>query len=374
MIYDAVLNPQLWENVITEIVQYTHSQTGMFVAFDQLNPLHNFFYHYKIDPKVLEVYQQESIQLLDMKVHQPLLRKTGLGYALTLDWSEFAKKEGTDEYTLYKQCIELGGNIYVDGVLLEDGKYRWSVVEVHRRAEDGPYTQQECQVMEHFALHIRRALQIFRQLSLAEQEKQSLNQMLNHLKVGVILINDQFGLAYINDSAKKILEKTSLLWIDQNNHLRTTSAFQARLNQYISSALLKTPTMVEEVGGTMTVFEQETKILKLSIAPFSKLKTITEIARATQQEAIIFITEPNQYYQLFVSHLRDVNQLSKREIEICELFINGRGIEEIAVDLDITISTLRTYFRNIYTKTNSTSQAELMHYLYGLIVEFEHII
>ncbi|WP_410169330.1 helix-turn-helix transcriptional regulator, partial [Acinetobacter indicus] len=37
------------------------------------------------------------------------------------------------------------------------------------------------------------------------------------------------------------------------------------------------------------------------------------------------------------------------------------------------LSSVRTYFKNIYEKTECTSQIELMHLLMGCTIHFEHI-
>ena len=71
--------------------------------------------------------------------------------------------------------------------------------------------------------------------------------------------------------------------------------------------------------------------------------------------------------------MKAIYQLSNREIEICELFVNGLNLEEISKQCNITLSSVRTYFKTIYSKTNCTSQVQLMQLLLGLTVDFEHI-
>ena len=51
----------------------------------------------------------------------------------------------------------------------------------------------------------------------------------------------------------------------------------------------------------------------------------------------------------------------------------GYKIEDIAEQCGITLSSVRTYFKNIYEKTQCCSQIELMHLLIGCTIQFEHI-
>lgn len=66
-------------------------------------------------------------------------------------------------------------------------------------------------------------------------------------------------------------------------------------------------------------------------------------------------------------------KLSNREIEICELFLNNLNLEEITEKCGITLSSVRTYLKTIFLKTNCNLQVQLIQLLMGLTVDIEHI-
>lgn len=72
-------------------------------------------------------------------------------------------------------------------------------------------------------------------------------------------------------------------------------------------------------------------------------------------------------------YLKEIYTLSPRECEICELFVNGSNLEKIAVHCNLTLSSVRTYVKNIYGKLQCNSQAELLHKLMGMTINFEHV-
>lgn len=86
------------------------------------------------------------------------------------------------------------------------------------------------------------------------------------------------------------------------------------------------------------------------------------------------MTETEQKYYLAADFLKQQYHLSNREIELCEVLINGYKFEEIAEHCKLTLNSVRTYFKNIYEKTQCNSQAELIHLLMGITVNFEHIV
>ena len=71
MIYDAALNPQLWQNVLAEIVDFTGSTTAIFTATDQLSSAYDFVFTQNIPPESMRAYQDEQVKILDMRLHVP---------------------------------------------------------------------------------------------------------------------------------------------------------------------------------------------------------------------------------------------------------------------------------------------------------------
>ena len=88
---------------------------------------------------------------------------------------------------------------------------------------------------------------------------------------------------------------------------------------------------------------------------------------------MIFVTETNQHQSLSQDYLTQKYKLSKREFEVCELFLKGLSLDQIAAEMDITYGSIRIYIKNIFNKTACTTQAELMQLLMGAKIEFEHI-
>ena len=52
--------------------------------------------------------------------------------------------------------------------------------------------------------------------------------------------------------------------------------------------------------------------------------------------------------------------LSERESEVCELVSQGFSNEQIGRKLDITALTVKTYLRNIYSKSGTNNRTNLV--------------
>lgn len=374
MIYDAILNHK-WDQVLAEIVKYTNSHSGILTILDQLEPMSNLTYTHNLPQELVKIYQDEEIRVLDMEIHQPKLKQAGgVGHAVTMDWSPYASMLNTKENILYEKCIRPSGVIFATAMLIEERKYRWGLLGVHRTQEMQVYGKEECKKLENLVVHLRRALQIYRYFNTVQQKYYDFHQILNNLKIGVILVDVKGRLVYANLVAKNILESySSLLWVDRFAQLKTKEYFQGQLNQYISSIFFASEDS-EDFGGVLVLYEQpDQPLLKLSITPLSHT-SIFNTNDEDNDRAMIFINTMQQQYRLSISYLSQTYNLTKREIAICESFVNGRGLEKIAEELSITLSSLRTYFKYIYEKTGCNSQIELMYLLMSITLDFEHII
>lgn len=372
-IYDAALNSQLWPQVLESIVDYTQSKTAIFTVLDQLNPNYDFVYTHNIAKESLAAYQEEQVKVIDMKIHTPLWEKAGVGGVINQNCLPYADMPGSDEYIFYKKCLEPTGVAYITAVLLDAGQYRWGVLGLHRSPLSHAYTQQELDVLQRLGKHLRRALQIYRQLCAVKQENRELYQLLDCLKTGVIILNEKGCIQHTNIKARQVLERSSLLWPDQYNRLRTHYAAQGKLEILIQSALFKKNlTSQHDTGGVLGLHEStQEKSLMLTVVPLSDVVSINTDQQ--QQRVAIFLTESSQRHQLAEQFVRERYGLSNRELQMCTLFLNGLSLEDISAHCGISLQSARTYLKHIFSKTDCSSQVELMRLLMSLTIDFEHI-
>ena len=368
MIYEAALNPALWQDVLTEIVDFTGSTTAIFTATDQLSPNYDFVFTHNIPPESMRAYQDEQIKVLDMRLHAPYWAEKALSDTVLNTFAHYAAMPvETDEFLFYEKFVKPANVTQVAAVLLERSAYGWAVFAVHRSPQLDEYSEQEEKILKRLGVHLRRALQIYRQITLLQEDKRNIYQVLDRFKIGVILINQDYRLCYANAIVKKVFEKSSILELDKNNSLKTLKIFQEKLNQLIRSALFENDDLNNEAGGVLALYDDDSSLM-LSILPFSETE-----AQYHQKQAIIFVTQTNQAQYLAKDYLIQKYKLAKRELEVCDLFVNGLSLEQIAEHMDITYGSIRVYIKNIFAKTGCTSQTELMQLLMGITLEFEHI-
>lgn len=375
-IYEAALNPLLWPQILAELVVYTQSNSAIIVALDQLDPNYLFTFSHNIPESALKIYRDENLDTVDMQLHGSRLIQVGIGKSalLCMDYDQ-PQYDDTLVREFYEKVLLPSNVYYLAGILLEFDKYRWTGLALHRPKNAASYTKDELEFLEEISVHIRRSLQVYRQVILLKQQKKQVYAALDCLKFGVIVLNEESTIIYTNQKAKIILEKSTLLELDNFNKLKAPHKDQALLNSYILGALSQSSAVQQLLskGGVMGLADSKNqKQLMLSIIPLSKLEYLN-LSTTHGQKVAIFLSEPNQPHELAINYLKQTYKLSNREIEICELFVNGYDLKEIAEQCHVTYETIRFYFKNIYGKTGCTSQPDLLQLLLGITVDFKHI-
>lgn len=374
MIYEAALNVQLWPLILEKIVELSGSNTAIITTLDQLNPNYEMIFTHNIPQEVLTTYREEHLDVVDMENHGQQMIGEGIGNPVQIITNyDIENYMDTPVRNFYDKCLKPSNIYYMAGVLLEYDQYRWAVLGIHRPKNASIYTKEELEFIGELSIHIRRSLQLYRQIASLQHQNRQLYQLFDQMAIGVFFLNDSQQVKYTNKYAEQLLTKVRVLKVDSARHLKTSIDQQDALNQLIRSALfsIDEQTHLAQSGGVINLYNEygETELI-LTISPLS---TFSFFDQGEANNIAIFLTDPNAKYTLPAPLLKKMYGLSTREIQICEIFINYPTLEQTAKMCGLTLASLRTYMKKIYEKTRQHSQAELLHLLTRLELRFEHI-
>ena len=377
LIYEAALKPNNWNKVLRKIIQFTNSSTAIFTYFDQLRPEQNFIYTLDIPIDGLRNYELKNLNVVDMRIHGELMNTYGLEHAYQIDCRSYSEADNDDLKRFYQYCLEPANICYLNGVLLEYGKYKWGVIAVHRSSESTAYKDTELKCLERLAKHLRRAIQIRRQIQSLEHERSTYSEILDKFNVGVVIVNSVNKVSFVNKYAKQSLCETDLIEIDFNNRFQTIEPFNTELKRLIQNTLRNQNldqfhlSESHQIGGTMQIRRNSDQTAY--IVTVSPLCFVEEKFKTDQNLVAIFFNKLKDRKLLSEALLRETFQLTPREIGICQLFMDEQNLEKIANHCGITLNTLRTYLKTIYMKLGCNTQAEMIRTLVEFIEGFQHI-
>ncbi|MDM1764557.1 MULTISPECIES: helix-turn-helix transcriptional regulator [unclassified Acinetobacter] len=253
----------------------------------------------------------------------------------------------------------------------------WSISTSEKR---GFLDAQEIDFLNSLLPHLRRIVSAQRHLYELSLDNIVGYNLIDRLTLPIILLSLSGHVVHYNPKMRQYLKLNEAIQI-KNTQLCLPKTYQTILNKTlyeIEHAFRYQQEQLEQFNQlkfsvvdknhdyfsfTISLLVSEKEMSFFGIRPLVML-TFERDVRETLQNVQLNI---ERYY---LSHdiLKKIYKLSKREIEVCELFVNRQNLEKIAQRMNITISSMRTYMKNIFLKTECNSQVELMQLLMSISI------
>jgi DNA-binding CsgD family transcriptional regulator/PAS domain-containing protein len=303
------------------------------------------------DPDDWEVTAyREQFFALDPFVNLPLDKVIALEDVLSDD-----ELRSSDYYLHYLQPIDLFRILGVDtaepGGML--ARLRFS-----RRESEPRFQEQERQLLEQIAPHLRQAIEIYARLNHMTSERDLYAGAVDQLSVATIILDQQGQLLNTNGLARALLEeRDGLGQRDQRLHLEGRE-----LNRALHEAL---EAIVRARQG------DETSVVKALRVPRSSGRSdlglvIRPVPTSEWSEgpsspcAAVFISDPDLRDSSSQQGLAELFGLTPAEANLALLLARGLSLAEASETQNISQHTARAQLKSIFAKTGVSRQAELV--------------
>jgi PAS domain-containing protein len=379
-IYDAAMSPNLWQGLMARLTEHWQCEYASLLISDELNPDYLIVHSHGVSPEQLSYYQAGQFTEFEKRLAQGYLDS---GLPIGQAAANHKAFGGIENFIstagpLYTDFFEKLGMKYQVGSVLEKTDYRHSIISLHDGRKRQQFTDVEVAAISRLTGHMHRAIQIHRQFSYVKESNAALYQLLNKMVAGVLLLDYQGRVRFANPNAENLMREHDALAVSRNHHLETTeeekeSSLQRAINSAIKSGLREKQEFSLMAGGVISLKgSKKDTMLILTITPLSEMTGYKDLS-SDGIAASIFITDPLARRSLSRRILEQTYQLTRRETDACESFLNTGTLTNVADELGLTIDSTRYYFKSIYDKTQQHSQAELMRLLMGLTMDFEHV-
>ncbi|RYD25672.1 MAG: PAS domain-containing protein, partial [Lysobacteraceae bacterium] len=187
----------------------------------------------------------------------------------------------------------------------------------------------------------------------------TLTAVINNSDVGILLVDRDAQLIFANKAAETLIASGNGL-----RHRGTTIAGSSmtdtlRLHAAIEQAVLPVHAWLKQ---------PEHPIIALNRRDHRPLMTVVVPNEATDGErsdcaAIIYIVDPDQELQKLIEPVCKFYHLSPAETRLACLLAQGQSLAEAAERLHLQEQTARSYLKQIFWKTNTNRQVELVRVL-----------
>jgi len=254
-----------------------------------------------------------------------------------------------------------------------------------RAGQRGPFGAEAVGLLALLAPHLRRALSTHRALTKARDQQGILRQTVETIGQPLISLDAHGKVRRLSSTAQAILDLRDGLELDRG-HLRASVPGQhVRLCELIAGAAATGSGRGAELGvrystsaapqaggasiwtpspgGAMLITRRPPRRpLQLMVTPFHSSEVLTEDRPA----ALVFLTDPDAQPASRATLLQAFYGLTPTECRLAEQLAQGWELAQIAGKLHVAVGTVRTHLKNIYRKTGTGRQADLVRLVLGL--------
>lgn len=346
-VYDCALDPSVWPRALGSISAYVRSAASS-VEWRDRQSGSSVIYEHGGDQKFLRRLADEASESkLDRQSSAAALRSRHL--------SAIDKVGLREEYRPGRSLMRPGAG-YRDLIavqLLEEGTAQ-ARISIARSVIQRQYSVSDRRAIESIAPHIARTLAISHALELKKLEASRLDTVLDRLPTPIALTDGQGHPLFLNTSAARLVGTGSVLGVTEGRlHAQRARAQEnwARAFSNPSSPDERPPLCASILLGSNST---------AAIAHVLDLQSRDGIVALAAARKAVFVVSPDQTFVTLPAAFAALHGLSTAEVRLLVKLAEGGGLEGVAHQLGISVSTARTHLHRIFSKTDTTRQPELI--------------
>jgi DNA-binding CsgD family transcriptional regulator len=359
-LYEAALDETQWERALTALTRVTGSQAATFWVLDgSEQPRLPTLTCLNFDPAFIDEYQNgmvpmdPTVRYLVAHPDQPIVHDGLVISERDKERHAYYAWHGRNSDTRFRM---VGQARPADGVQ--------AGVALHRTRKVGRYEPTD---IDRFALlhrHLERALTVGFRLGTLGTMQLCTTELLDGNPSGVLLLDERQRVVYTNRSAAALQSAGDGIWITPRGlslpHKRDNDHLQGLITRTIAAG-----TSTPSAGGLMRAIRPSGKRpYSIQVTPVSKRGPVLSNLRPA---VCVVITDPERPRSSSPrSRFRAVFGFTEAEARLAERLAQGEDLRGAALALGVTYGTARTRLAEIFQKTDTHRQGELVSLLLQL--------
>jgi DNA-binding CsgD family transcriptional regulator len=237
------------------------------------------------------------------------------------------------------------------------------ICTVAHSARQGPFDDAALERFRKIAPHLVQAARVRLRLQQAEAFKDAALELLDRLAHGILLLDEQGEICFANRSAEQLLAADDGLTSTNRRPVASQPDESRRLRELVAAAIRTGIGRGVHPGGAMLVSRADRRPLELLVAPLVARRLSLAVGRPV---AVVLIDDPDEPVRLETERLRELYQLTPGEARVARAVARGQGLEHVARELGLRITSVRSHLQSCFEKTGTSRQAELVRLLLGI--------
>ncbi len=244
------------------------------------------------------------------------------------------------------------------GVLVREQDVAYYLA-IYRAETQVPFKDQDKQQLEPILQHFKLALENHWALLHTRSLSAAIQSITDQLTPAVFLVDGDARLLFHNHTADQILERQQGLSSKHSHLTAATHAEQRALQEAIQEIAQKQDPITGEKTKIITISNNTNPPLVISIRALDR--EVCSPFGEHRKAVVLIVKNPDSIHDENNCPLTRLYQLTSAQARLTSLILSGYNLAHAAKKLNVSDNTVRSHLKQVFLKTDTHSQMELVH-------------
>ena len=356
-IYDAALDASRWTHVLAKIARYVDGQAAGLLTKDGVSKSGSVYYQAGVDPHFVGTYMETYwsfdpvASLPDYELEQIVSVPDLMPY------EEFLAGR------FYREWAQPQGWIDAANAVLEKSTSSCAYLTVLRNQTCGMVDDEMRRRMGLLVPHVRRAVRTGKVIDLRQAEAATFADILDGLNPAIFLVDAEGQIVHGNAASRSLMDTGDLLRV---LHGRLTAS-DAQVDQTLQNAIIAAATAEEESGGKGGAVSLRGHGGERYVAHVLPLSASVRHNPGVGSRAVaaLFVRKAELETAPPSEVIGKTYKLTPTELRVLLAIVNVGGVRQVAGNLGVADTTVKTHLGRLFEKTGVSRQADLVKLVAG---------
>jgi DNA-binding CsgD family transcriptional regulator/PAS domain-containing protein len=357
-IYDAALDPSRWSDVVGKAGRFVGGSAAAIFAKSPAAGNGNVYYESGTDPYYRQLYCDKYAELNHSTTGHDF---ADIGHLIAvadlMPYHEFL------ETPFYKERAHSQGPLDCVSAVLDKSVTSAALFGVFRHDREGVVDDETRRRMRLIVPHIRRAVQIGRDIDLKSAEAAIFADTLDGLSAGICLVDENARILHANLACQVILDADDFL-SEIEGRIAASDVKVDRALRGLFVAARGGDAAIGTRGTALSLRAQDGSRYVVHVVPLtSGTRRLAGMAYAAT--AALFICKVATETPASPEIIARAYNLTPTELRVLLAIVEVGGVPEVAPALGVAESTVKTHLGRLFLKTGAGRQADLVKIVAG---------
>jgi DNA-binding CsgD family transcriptional regulator len=347
-IYDAAVEPGRWPHVLEMLSDFLEGAATK-LTFQNVRSSRSEANSVRMPPEADRAYAQYYY-----KINVFLQRISKLRAGTLIPVCNLLPRENYGRSEFYNDFCRPNDMCHPIGVVLANEPDVRVVFTCGSAKGASEFEPEHVDRLRHVGPHLVRAASMSLRLSRSEIARNANAETLDRIAQGLLIVSANAEILFANSAAETLLAEGDGIRTEKSVLRARAPADAPQFERLIAMAAERSG----HAGGTMALSRPAPRRpLNILVAPLTIESTwFVSGGRA----AIVFVADPDSVQQIGHDQVRNLYRLTSAEAAVAIAIARGAGLQAVADELEISLTTARTHLQHVFEKTSTRRQAELV--------------